>query len=183
MKVVDVINKALLILADDNLKNFVLGVTPNDTQYTSDKELLLISYNNALETAINYLPIVIEETFKSEGGEVKYSKFKRPPYKILNVKTKGVLQTSDIYPTHIKTEGEITVTYSYIPFALDFEEEFSYQNTALTDTTFTFGVLSEYLLYKGRYEESNAYFEKFINGLKNLQLNKKVKKLGCREWF
>ena len=183
MIVKEVINKALLILGEEDLKNYVLGNTSNDALYSGDKQLLLISYNNALETAINYFPIVKEETFKSVNGEVKYTNFKHPPYKILKIKPKSVFQTADIYPTHIKTDGEITVAYSYIPFALDLEEEFCFQNTALTDITFSFGVISEFLLYKGRYEESNAYFEKFINGLKNLQLNKKVKKLRCREWF
>ena len=95
MIVKEVINKALLILGEEDLKNYVLGNTSNDALYSGDKQLLLISYNNALETAINYFPIVIEETFKSFNGEVKYTNIKHPPYKILKIKPKSVFQTAD----------------------------------------------------------------------------------------
>ncbi len=183
MKVKDVIINAIKMLGDSNFVKYLTEASNENEQYNLDKELLLLSYNQALETAVNYSPLTYQETLLSHDGLVKYSAFKYNPYKIVEVETEKAFQTYEILPTRIKTQGKITVLYVYIPTVKKYEEDFVYENSKISLNVFCYGVLSEFLIYKGRFEEATMYFDKFLNALKTIKFSKKIKKIRSRKWF
>ena len=110
----------------------------------------------------------------------KYERFSFNPFKIKNVKAKS--GGYEIFPTEISANSDITVEYYYFPKAEDYSEEYSFKGVC-DETDIAYGILAEYLLYKGRYSEGSTYFDKFINALSSYSRAQKKSKLKSREWF
>ncbi|MBE5743483.1 MAG: hypothetical protein E7358_02065 [Clostridiales bacterium] len=183
MKVLDVILTAVKILGDENLYSYLIDENSSLSGYQNDSELLLIAYNQAIISLSMYFPLSFSETLLPTSGTVKYEKFTFNPYKILSVTPKNACSKFKVLPTEILTDSEITVEYNYFVESQDYEDKFPYENGVVNSTTISYGIISEYLLYKGRYDESVAYNDKFVTSLKNLANYKKKKKIKSREWF
>ena len=183
MTVSDVVCSAIKILGDFGFYDYLVGKGEEQDVYVNDKELLIIAYNQAIETAVNYCPLYFTESFTPTNGSVKYQKFHYNPYKILKITTSDSFQSVEILPTEIKTSGKITVEYVYVPTVSGLDEAFIYEHSPLSKTDLAYGVLSEYLIYKGRFEEASTYLDKFITSLKNSSGIKKVGKVKQRTWF
>lgn len=182
MTVLDVVGSAIKILGDYGFYDYLMGDGEYQLVYPNDEELLLIAYNQAIETAVNYCPLIYTQTLSATSGSVKYQNFTYNPYKILEVTPLNGNQSVEILPTEIKTNGEITVKYVYVPTVSDLLEKCVYENSPISKTTLSYGVLSEYLLYKGRFEEASVYLDKYITSLKNSSRIKKVGKIPERTW-
>ncbi len=183
MKVLDVILTAVKILGEENLYSYISDDNSTLSEYESDRELLLIAYNQAITSACAYFPFSYRESFSPENGRVSYEKFTFNPYKILNVTPKNTCSNFKILPTEILTDSDIVVEYNYFLDGQDYTDNFAYENSVLSALSISYGVLSEYLLYKGRYDESIAFNDKFINALKNSSNYKKKSKIKAREWY
>ena len=183
MTVSDVVCSAIKILGNLDLYEYLSSDSSGQEVYDNDKELLLIAYNQAIEVAVNYCPLVYTESFSPEKGVVKYQNFKYNPYKILKVTPDNCSEVVEILPTEIKTNCKITVEYVYVPTASNLKSDFVYEFSPLSSVDVAYGVLSEYLIYVGRFEEASTYLDKFITALKNLSGFKKVGKLSQRLWF
>ncbi len=182
MTVLDVVGTAIKILGDYDFYNYLVNNGDEQDGYLNDKDLLLIAYNQAVETAVNYCPLKYTETLYSISGIVNYERLTYNPYKILKVTTYKSNQSVEILPTEIKTDGQITIEYVYVPTANSLNAKFVFEYSPLSITDIAYGVLSEYLLYKGRFEEASAYLDKFITSLKNSNKIKKVGKIKERVW-
>lgn len=179
MTVLDIIKTAVKLLGDTTLLAFLNGETEQPA-YEEDKELLLISYNQTARSVATYFPLVYTESFSPVNGVVKYEVFTFNPYKIKKVISNDC--NYEILPTEIKTNRDIKVEYCYFPKAEDYGDGYPF-NFVVSDVEFSYGVLAEYLLYKGRYEESATYFDKFINALSSYNRANKKSRIPSREWF
>lgn len=182
MTVLDVITKAIKLLGDTSLLAYLNGDNTNAKTYSSDKELLLTAYNQTVRSVSLYYPLSYEETLTPVNGAVKYQIFKYNPYKIKSVTRLDGGLLLEILPTEIKTDGEIKVNYYYYATANDYADEYCYLGV-LSDVDVSYGVLAEYLIYKGRFEESALYFDKFANALSASSRSNKPSKMKAREWF
>lgn len=182
MTVSEIIKKSVEILADDGLLKYLNGDLSLEDTYSSDKSMLLSAYNQAVRSIAVYFPITAKESFVSENGLVKYERFAFNPYKIKSVKVNGGQGSYKIMPTEIQVNGNITVEYYYFPKASNINEKFVYEGV-ISDTEICYGVLAEYLLYKGRYQESATFFDRFIESLKNYNKANKNTLIKAREWF
>ena len=180
MKVLDVINSALKIIGEYDFLEYLQSEGEESLKFKRDKELLLEAYNAAMLTVTEYYPLSLTETLTAVDGKIEFSALKFNPYKIRKV---GSNKAYKILPTRIDCEGEVTMTYSYLPKAETIDEEFHYASTPVTALAVSYGVLSEYLLYKNRFEEAVTYGDKFINAISAVNKYKKQGKLKSREWF
>ena len=183
MKVLDVILTAVKILGDDNLYQYLSDENSQVVGYENDSDLLLVAYNQALTSLSAYFPFSYSETFSPENGAIKYEKFTYNPYKILSVTPKNSYSKFKILPTEILCDSDILVEYNYFIESQSCEDEFPYSNSVVNGLTISYGILAEYLLYKGRYDESLTYNDKFISAIKSLASYKKKSKIKSREWF
>ena len=179
MTVLDVLKKAILILQDDELYK---GITENDEKFESEKELLLTAYNQAVTSVSTYFPCSFTENFQPINGVVSYERFTYNPYKIKSYKAENNSLSVKILPTEIRCEGDIEVTYYYFATANNVNENYPFEGVVSVDNV-VYGVLAEYLLFKGRYEESSTYFDLFLKALKNLSYRAKKPKIQAREWY
>ena len=180
MTVLDVVCFSIKMIGDDNLYKYLVGEGEENQSYKSDKDLILIAYNQAIQTASCYYPLEYTETLSAVDGRIKYSSFTHNPYKIIEIKGD---KRAKINPTEILTNGKLTVTYYYVPSANDLSEDFIFLSTPISAVTIAFGVLSEFLIYKGRFEEASMYVDKFINALKNFKIASSNMRIKAREWF
>lgn len=180
MTVKNVVCSAIKIMGDYNLYNYLLNGDNETEVYRQDKDLLITAFNQALETAVHYYPVQFVENFLGVKDRLKYSEFKYNPYRILKVDAPSGYK---IYATEIIASGNVTVTYYYLPSVSSLEENNPLSNTPVSKTTLAYGVLSEFMVYKGRFEEAVTYFDKFLNALKNSANFKRKGKVKLREWF
>lgn len=180
MTVLEIVCSAIKILGDNDLYNYLKDGSNNNSFYENEKSLLLIAYNQTITQVISYYPLKFQEVLSPNNGAVEFKEFKYNPYKIISVKTTG---DYDIYPTKIVADSDIDVVYYYMPKNQEYNEVNVFDETIITPLTISYGVLSEYLTYKGRYQESVMFFDKFVNALKDLTKNYKIKRLKSREWF
>ena len=167
-------------MGDNNFYNYIITGERETETYRNDKELLLIAFKQALETAVQYFPLERTENFLGVKNSLSYKNFSHNPYRIINVDCNSGYK---VLPTEIIASGNVTVTYYYLPVIDSISQENPLKKSPVSTNTLAYGVLSEFLVYKGRFEEAVTYFEKFINGLKNASNYKRKNKLKAREWF
>ena len=105
------------------------------------------------ELALNYLPLYATHTCNS--NIVYYDELEYAPVRIVGCNCKF-----KIYPKYIESKEAITsIQYAYTPCNKELLDECSYSQEFLS--CLTKGVISEYLLSQGFYEEAAAWREKY----------------------
>ena len=137
MKVIDVISKCEDLL---------------EVGYT--REALLDCFNEVeRELALNYLPLYA--THQCSSKVVYYSDFEYDPVRIV-----GCNCMFKLYPAYIESCDDIThIDYAYTPHCKELYDECSY-NESFTKCL-SYGVIAEYLLSQGFYEESLLWNNKY----------------------
>ena len=146
MKVIDVISKCEDLL---------------EVCYTRDN--LLTCFNTIeQELALNYLPLYA--THQCNSKVVYYSDFEYSPVRIVGCNCKFKL-----YPTHIESHDDIThIDYAYTPHFKNLYDECSYNE--LFEKCLSYGVIAEYLLSQGFYEESIRWSSKYKHEIELLMM-------------
>lgn len=137
MKVIDVISKCEDLL---------------EVSYT--REDLLNSFNVIEhDLALNYLPLYA--THQCNSKVVYYSDFEYDPVRIV-----GCNCMFKLYPAYIESCDNIThIDYAYTPHCKELYDECSYNEEFAK--CLSYGVISEYLLSQGFYEESLQWNNKY----------------------
>ncbi len=131
-----------------------------------------------------YSPLSFTETLLSKKGKIYFTSFSKIPTEILSVKLGGERLNYSVFPTYLQVDkNQVDVEYRYIPKFENMDEECPYSNTKITERILTLGVMREFLLFCGLYEEAVIYDEKFLKALDNVLLSKKGGIMKKRGWF
>ncbi len=134
----------------------------------SNKVKLLIRCANIKikEIACDYLPLTDECEMVVENGQIELGAFPRRVKEVLSVTKGGVRQYFKVSPSSIfvKTGGRVIVKYHYLPTDIKLNDMVEV-DSRVSDVTLIFGVLSEYCMATGRYEEGVYWGEKFESGM------------------
>lgn len=133
----------------------------------------LVEYDLALE----YFPLFYEETLtKDATGKIKYYDFEYNPIRVISVKSMdGKDLKFRLYPQSLKIlnaeeENKANIKYTYLPKNKESLDDESSYSLAEYFNIFTFGILGEYYLQLGNYDEANNYcklYKKEISELYN----------------
>ena len=77
MKVINVINTALLMLNETDLFEYVNGKAEEQPKLVQDKELLIRSLNEALYNVSEYYSLIQSERHEPINGKIEYKKFNK----------------------------------------------------------------------------------------------------------
>lgn len=185
MTVKDIIEKTATYLNRSDVLEFLkTGATENYLTVIKDVETLVACYNVVQdEIATLYFKLKYTERFSPENGSVKFTRFAFNPYAIISVKDNlGVKINAKILPTEIKTNKPITVDYYYLPKTKNIEDICDFTGTPITERTLCYGIITEFLLIKGSFEEAGAWHSKYVDALSSLALNGKRLKIKGRVW-
>ena len=129
------------------------------------------------ELALNYFPLYYEEILnKDNTGKIKYCDFEYNPIRVISVKSlDGKDLKFKLFPKSLKilageVENKVSIKYTHLPKSkenLDDESSYSLEEYF---NIFTFGILQEYYLQLGDYDEANNYcklYKKEISELYN----------------
>jgi hypothetical protein len=141
----------------------VIGKCEELLEVKSTKEDLLECFNLVEnELAQVYLPLYA--THYCDANVVKYSDFEYRPIRIVSCNCKFKL-----YPDYIESQDTITeINYAYTPNNKGLYDECSYNDTC--EKCLTYGVIAEYLLSQGFYEEADVWNRKYKKEIELLRL-------------
>ncbi len=175
MTVKEIIKQSAVFLNASEIVNYLdKGVAENFSSVLEEVDLLVNCYNVvAEEIASSHYRFKAVESFSPKNNRVTLSEFSFNPLAIINVFDKGgVKVNATILPTEIQTNlPYITVEYYYIPNPKTLDDISDFKDTLIKKRTLAYGIITEYLLIKGSYEEASVWHEKYAQSLITLKGN------------
>lgn len=117
--------------------------------------------------AANYRDCVATQSFsKVFDGKIEYKDFEKPFLKVKNIKVNGEEAGYSLFIDFLQVRGggKVEVIYCYVPSYTDnLDHEIRIPN--LSKETFIYGVITEYALISGMFNEAKVWNEKFEVGL------------------
>lgn len=167
----------------DEVRLFILGT--NSSNAGKEEADNLLACFNAVETelAVDYLPLYAEDELEAETGAIFYTKLTRRPIRILGVKDeKGRSIPYQIFPEYIKTRaGKIRVRYTYAPREKTLDDISDYRIQA-SKVLLAYGVVTEYCLSQGMFEDASVWEKKYKQALKSAYKALPSVVLRTRRW-
>ena len=120
---------------------------------------------------------------ESETGRLEFAAFKFAPVRIVRVMNEaGESVRFSVYPEYLKTEvGKLTVRYTYTPEEKTIDGKSDYVLYA-SERLFVYGILAEYCLGEGLFEEASAWDKKYKEALKAACKAVPCTRLKSRRW-
>lgn len=119
------------------------------------------------ELSATYIPLKKEEKIKTSDGKIKYSDLTENAVKILAVYDEyGEKKECAATAEYIMTgDGEFTVVYAYAPPNLGIGDETGYSERDVSTTVLSYGVIAEYCLTQGRFDEATFWRKRYSDGI------------------
>lgn len=147
--------------------------------------LLLLDCFSTVENdlALNYFPLRAEDLLRTATGALQFSTFAHAPVRILNVKNEeGKAVEFTVFPQYLKTgAGTFTVTYTYTPDKVTIEDEGNF-GVAVPENLIVFGVLAEYCMVEGRFEDGMIWEKKYKEAIERVYKLDTCTRLKSRTW-
>lgn len=177
-----------IVLAAAQTLGFHEGVTAyfdrGEETFKREAELLLACFNRVeCSLALEYLPLYAEDELLTVTERLEFSSFTYSPVRILSVEDgEGNPIKYKLYPKYLKAQAGICkVTYTYTPDEKGIDGESDY--TLLTaDSLFVYGVLAEYCMSEGQFEEASVWDKKYKEGIEAAFCGRTCKRLRSRRW-
>lgn len=182
MKVKDIVLSAAQVLGiQEGVASYFDGSAET---FKREGELLLACFN-AVECglALEYLPLYAEDELLTPTKRLEFSSFTYAPVRILNVADqKGNAVAYTLYPKYLNAQvGRLKVTYTYTPDKKDIDGESDF-SLLVADTLFVYGVLAEYCMAEGRFEEASEWDKKYKEAIESVIRTRSCKRLSSRRW-
>lgn len=182
MKVKNIMIKAARLLGNaDNVQSYLSGV---GTSGKEQADLLLTCFNLVEnELALDYIPLIKEETFTLTNGKLAYSKFSSSVVRILRVEDKnGETVPFRLFASYMEAdEKTVTVRYAYTPVEKTINSESEYA-VGVSERLLAYGMAAEYCTALGLYEEANVWDKKYKEGIEAARRVGTKSKLPSRRW-
>lgn len=180
MKLKEVIEICLTYLGDAEA-----SVSKQTAEHSKIKLLIKCANIVIKEIANDYIPLKDTEIVVASGGRFVYDLLPKRVSEIFKVQEKLSGQKVSFYQKPsvclVDKDGELVVEYSYYPFdvAIDDDCEIS---PKISSKTFALGVVSEYCMIEGMYEQSVMFGQKFQEEIKVACRQNKEFIVKARRW-
>ncbi|MBQ7770475.1 MAG: hypothetical protein IJ373_04740 [Clostridia bacterium] len=147
-------------------------------------ELLLTCYNIVEnELALDYFPLIAEDTIDSEGGVINFTSLKKDAVRITKVTDEWENSVPfQIFPSYLKTQpGKVLVRYTYAPVkktstsASDFSSHVSAR-------LISYGIAAEYTMATGFFEDASVWDKKYKESIRAAYRLQKCERIRSRRW-
>lgn len=182
MKVKDIVIKAAALLGGaDEVKTYLAGSSTNGR---AKAELLLSCFNIVEnELALDYIPLIKEESFTTADGEIDYASFSEDVVRILEVRnTRGAKIPFRLFASYMETDPDtVTVRYAYTPKEKTATDESDFR-AEISERVMAFGTAAEYCTAIGVYEDARVWDKKYKEGIEAARSIGVKKKMPSRRW-
>lgn len=167
---------------EDALQNYFSGVgTAEDNK---KGELLLTCFNIVEnELALDYFPLLSEDTLTSDGGVIAFSLLSKPAVRITKVTDKwGNSVPFQLFQSYVKTQpGEVCVTYTYAPAKKILGEKSDF-SAHVSARLIACGMAAEYTMATGLFEEAAVWDKKYKENIRAAYRLQKCERIRSRRW-
>ncbi len=180
MRVDSVVKQVLVRLGIDARYN--LGLLPTDDE-------LIITIVRCLnmvvgEIASDYLEVRKVEDVEVINKIIDYDNFSERLINVKKVEQSGGRNINyRLYPDHlmVESDGVVSVEYCYLPCEVELDDEIML-SPRITELLLINGVLGEYCMINGRYEDSMLYDKRYREMIKLAVMPTKEIRLKARRW-
>ena len=183
MKVKEVVLETAKLLELSEVEEYVTEGLGNGKEEAGK----LVSCFNRLEKdlALNYVPLIMEDSFMINNGCVVYKDFPQNPLRIISVADeKGKRLPFQIFPTEICVETDektVIIKYAYIPEEKSLLDDSDYE-TYVSIALMAYGVAAEYCATRGLYEEAAFWDKKYKESVAKSYTFKRGGRMQSRKW-
>lgn len=119
------------------------------------------------ELSTTYVPLVCSEKVKVVNGQVTYGSLKNKALRIRDVYlTDGQEIMYKKYFDHISVSADtVVVEYEYLPVTYGLTDEIDYKEKDVTVRTLAYGVLAEFSISEGRFDEAVTWHKRYVDAL------------------
>ena len=182
MKVSDVMIMAAVQLGiGDGVKGYVNGT---NSLYKQQSELLLQCFNLVEnELALDYIPLVKQETLTLTDKKIYYEAFDSDVVRIIKVADEhGASLPYKLFAAYMEVDAEkAVVTYAYTPTPKTMTEESDFQ-AFVSERLFSYGMAAEYCMATGLCEEAVVWDKKYKEGIEGARQLARGGKMASRRW-
>lgn len=163
MKVEDVLTEVLIRLGDRD-KYDIMNLPQDDEEINTIVKCINMVIS---EIASDYLPVEFEEEVEVINGVIPYDNLSKKLINLKNVTKNSTKIDTKMYPNEllVKADSMVRVQYMYMPNAVKLGDIISL-SPKITLMLIVYGVLGEYCLLQGRYEDSSLYDKRYREMLK-----------------
>lgn len=135
------------------------------------------------ELALDYLPLLAEDTLETDTGTVCYSELSRAVVRVIGVRDQAGNDVAyQLFPDFLKAQaGTLTVRYSYTPTPKTLSGKSDYTLYASV-RLFAYGMAAEYAAATGQYEAAAVWDKKYKAAITAAYRTNKAKKIRARRW-
>ena len=182
MKVSDVVVMAAVQLGiGDSVKAYVNGTS---SLYKSQGELLVHCFNLVEnELALDYIPLIKQETLAVNKGKLAYESFTSDVVRIVKVTDeKGVNLPYKLFASYMEVDAkQVCVTYAYTPNVKVLTDESDFQ-AFVSERLFSYSMAAEYCMATGLYEEAVVWDKKYKEGIEAARRVARGGRMPSRGW-
>lgn len=149
-------------------------------------ELLLFYLKNVLnEVATEFIPVYSEQKCNAVNGEIELTSLEKVPIKITSVKNKD--ENLRFFESPFKLllkprfDGEVTVTYSFLPLVSSPEDELPYGEALVR--ALSFGLCAEYCLVSGLDADAQLWDVRYKDAVKEAAFARGNHMIKPRAWY
>lgn len=183
MKISDIIKTSATLIAREDVVKYILA--PNGEEYSTNTVETVDLFTRLTNLVIQELAeglIVMKREIMVEGlTSVSFSEYGISPLDVLAVyddrgeKLDFILST---YGVSVNKGRIFKIEYSYMPTNYKLTDTVGSFEKKVTTGLLSYGVLAEYCLTEGRFEEAMVWHERYVEGINKLIRPKNAKMKG-----
>lgn len=158
-----------------------LNIADND----KDDSLLFYLKNVINEVASEFIPVYTSEKINVTGGRADIGNLTKTPIKITSVGNDEQNLEFEEFPFGLRLkkplDGEVRVTYSYLPVFADEEDDLPYREYLLR--ALCFGLCAEYCLVSGIETEAQMWDMRYKDAIREAAFPRGEHLLRQRGWY
>jgi hypothetical protein len=187
MKVKEILKMAAEMAGEKELAAYYAQNAVEDVAACEENASLMLRCYNMIteELALEYLPLRTAEKVEITSNKIYFSDLGFKPLRVIAVYGKnGEKVPYKLINDYLQlANGSFIIEYTYRVGLATADDDCVYDETAIGPYAIAYGILSQYLLERGRISESNLYQEKYLNAVRARIAQRKSLKLPARRWF
>lgn len=185
MKVKEIIRTTALLLGREDVTDYLDGKVTECGEQTEQTIKVLVDLLNLVisELSSTYIPAVKSEKVMFNNGKAYYKDFSERVLKILKVTDDA---GNNIACTHHaqflnSPVSSAIIEYQYLPKEAVLEGEICYAEKDVTPNVLAYGVLAEYQITQGSFDEAVMWHKRYAGGIETICFPQNVKSKS-RRW-
>jgi len=185
MKVNEVLKLAAVHVGRNDLKRYI--ESPTDDEVLKEECENLLTYYNSVEKelALDYFPLLSEETMETETGEIFYDDFSFPPASVKGIySSEGVRLAAEFFAEYVRTaKGRVRIVYSYMPSDKTGDDECE-RFYGVPVSALVAGIAKNYCLAAGMADESVMWNQTYNDCVQAARTRRETRRrITARRWI